>query len=39
MDVMELAPDRVHFASDFLAARLIYKVIAYLEAKRINKGG
>jgi agmatinase len=39
MDVMELAPDRVHFASDFLAARLIYKVIAYLEAKRVNKGG
>jgi len=34
MDVMELAPDRVHFASDFLAARLIYKVIAYIEAKR-----
>ena len=34
MDVMELAPDKVHFASDFLAARLIYKVIAYLESGR-----
>lgn len=34
MDVMELAPDRLHFAADFLAARLIYKVLGYLQACR-----
>ena len=35
MDVMELAPDRVHFAADFLVARLLYKVMGYLsEASR-----
>ncbi len=34
MDVMELAPVGGHSASDFLAARLIYKVIAYLESGR-----
>ncbi|MGA9753138.1 MAG: agmatinase [Acidobacteriota bacterium] len=35
MDVMELAPDRVHFAADFLVARLLYKVVGYLsEASR-----
>ncbi len=36
MDIMELAPDGVHFASDFLAARLIYKVISYIEARRLS---
>jgi hypothetical protein len=34
MDIMELAPDRVHFASDFLAARLVYKAIAYHQQGR-----
>jgi agmatinase len=35
MDVMELAPDRVHFAADFMVARLLYKVMGYLtEASR-----
>lgn len=34
MDVMELAPDRLHFAADFLAARLVYKVLGYLQAAR-----
>lgn len=33
-DLMELAPDRVHFAADFLASRLAYKIFAYLEEKR-----
>jgi len=33
MDVMELSPDRIHFASDFLVARLIYKVIGFLQAE------
>ena len=33
MDVMELSPDRVHFAADFLVARLIYKVIGFLQAR------
>ena len=34
MDVMELAPDHVHFAADFLVARLIYKVIGWIQAAR-----
>jgi agmatinase len=33
MDVMELSPDRIHFAADFLVARLIYKVIGFLRAR------
>lgn len=38
MDLMELAPLPGHHASDFLAARLVYKVIGYLEAKRDSSG-
>jgi hypothetical protein len=34
MDVMELAPDGVHFAADFLVAKLVYKVIGWLQAAR-----
>ncbi len=30
-DVVELAPDGIHFASDFLVAKLVYKVMAYLQ--------
>ncbi|MEW6757566.1 MAG: agmatinase [Acidobacteriota bacterium] len=30
-DLMELAPDRIHFSADFLAARLAYKIIAYVQ--------
>jgi agmatinase len=33
MDVMELAPDRVHFAADFLAARLIYKIMGWVQER------
>jgi len=36
MDLMELAPSPAHHASDFLAARLVYKVVGYLEAKRAS---
>ena len=32
MDVMELAPDRTHVASDFLVARLIYKILGFIQA-------
>ncbi len=32
MDVMELAPDRGHVASDFLVARLIYKILGFIQA-------
>ena len=32
MDVMELSPDRVHFAADFLVAKLIYKVLGFIQA-------
>ncbi len=31
MDVMELTPDRVHFSADFLVARLIYKVLGFIQ--------
>lgn len=34
MDVMELAPDRTHFSSDFLVARLIYKVMGWVQQKK-----
>ena len=34
LDVMELAPDGVHFAADFLVAKLIYKVIGWIQAAR-----
>lgn len=31
MDVMELTPDRVHFSADFLVAKLIYKVLGFIQ--------
>ncbi len=31
-DVMELAPDRTHFSADFMAAKLVYKIFAYVQA-------
>lgn len=34
MDVVELAPDRVHFGAEFLVARLVYKVLGYVQAAR-----
>lgn len=34
MDVMELAPDRVHFGAEFLTARLVYKVLGYVQGDR-----
>lgn len=30
-DVMELAPDRVHHAADFLVAKLIYKTLGFIQ--------
>lgn len=35
-DLMELAPDRIHFSADFLAARLAYKIIAYVQEAERN---
>jgi agmatinase len=32
-DVMELAPDSVHFSADFLVARLIYKLIGWIQRR------
>jgi agmatinase len=34
MDVVELAPDRVHFGAEFLVARLVYKILGYVQASR-----
>jgi len=31
MDLVELAPDRVHFGAEFLAARLVYKILGYVQ--------
>lgn len=36
MDLMELTPSQGHHASSFLAAKLVYKVMGYLEAKRLR---
>ncbi len=30
-DVMELAPDRTHFSADFMVAKLVYKIMAYVQ--------
>lgn len=39
MDLMELTPMAGHHASAFLAAKLVYKVMGYLEAKRLKQRG
>ncbi len=35
-DVMELAPDRTHFSADFMVAKLVYKIMAYVQASARN---